>query len=313
MKVKPISKQDLNIISQHSTNDNPAVIIPHDNPDADAILSSTLLHLVLEKLNIPSLICYRTGISEETNLILNQNKLMKPNTYTTSIPKNAKLILTDWFNVPNCDNEVIAIFDHHPTTQKLTAPIIVEEEYTSCTKLIYDLFINDIDFYSNAVKREIEHSVLYSLFLDSNSLKSTRVNKDDLPWIDNTIEKYNYDREHLTKVGYCLNDLTLPIEKLARNGEKSYVLPNGKNAYTSYIMVMNYDRGLDEAIAKEMENIRQEKDADYSWCLVCDLGKDMTHIYKLSREDNGVGLWTTYNDNLSRAKDVYPMLEEMNR
>lgn len=318
--VSPISPDELDMLSCASErSDSPIVIVPHDNPDVDAVVSATTLHHLLFHHDIPSLICLRTSPDEITTHIIEENNLFFPDSSVLihEIPTSSPVILTDWFCIPDADesltSRIIAVFDHHPTEKEIDAPIVYEKPYTSSTKLIYDLFAAQDESIPLPLRNEIERNTLYTLFVDSNSMKSTRFNADDLPWMEEKAESLGEDWAHLVETGYCLNDMSAPIEKLSRNGEKRYVLPNGKTARIAYVMVSGYDRSLDDDFAALTAESLQEG-FDSAWFMICDLGRDETHIYRASRAGDAAekGTWETYHANLSRAKDVYPMLERDN-
>lgn len=314
MPVSPISQGDISTLAAHASKENPLVIVPHDNPDVDAVVSATMMHVVLSRLGIPSYVCLRTPPDDITRRIIQDNSLLFPDTdvLISSIPENAALVLTDWFSVPDASNHVVAVFDHHPTTQKIHADIVEEHRYNAATKLVYDLFCADAPAFDD-IREELVRNVLFTVFVDSNSMKSTRFIAEDLPWIESQIQKYGFDRNAMTQAGYSLNDLTEPVSKLVRNGEKRYNLPNGRRGYISYIMVADYDRRLDKEIEKEMKRVMEEEQADCAWYMICDLGRDETHIFKLDKHnEESEPTWETHHANLSRATDVYPVMEAEN-
>lgn len=321
LSVSAMPRSELNMLSRVVERaGSPIVIVPHDNPDVDAIISATTLHHLLSHHDIPSLVCLRTPPDEITTRIIEENNLFFPGSSVLihKIPTSSPVILTDWFCIPDADgslaSRIIAIFDHHPTEKVIDVPIVYEKPYTSSTKLIYDLFAAKDGSIPLPLRNEIERNTLYTLFVDSNSMKSTRFNADDLPWMEEKAESLGEDWAHLVETGYCLNDMSAPIEELSRNGEKRYVLPNSKTARIAYIMVSGYDHSLDDDFAALTAESLQEG-FDYAWFMICDLGRDETHIYRASRAGDVAGengTWETYHANLSRAKDVYPMLERDN-
>lgn len=319
MSTVPSLPQDkIDAIASHASESRPIVVMPHDNPDVDAIVSAAMCHLVFERLGIPSVVCLRTFLDEITARIVDENRLMHPlqEAIVAEIPPEAPLVLVDWFSVPECPNHVAAVFDHHPTSQKICADVVEECRYNSATKLVYDLFCSDNPRFDD-IRQELVRNVLFTVFVDSNSMKSTRFIEEDVPWIEEMIKRYGIERDALVEAGYLLNDLSEPVSKLARNGAKRYVLPNGKHGFISYIMASDYDHRLDEGLASEMRKLLSEGDElDYAWHMVCDLGRDRTFVYKLSRSDLEArqdGVWETHHANLSRATDVYPVMEAENR
>lgn len=317
MPASSLSQDKIDMIARCSSPERPLVIIPHDNPDVDAIVSAAMCDIVFDRLGISSVVCLRTDLDDITACIIEENNLMCPSidSTITQIPPTSYLVLTDWFSVPDASNPVAAIFDHHPTSVELSALVIEEHKYNSTSKLLYDLFCEGNEIFDD-IREELVRNVLFTVFTDTNSMKSTRFVEEDAPWIDKMIDKYGFDKDALIETGYCLNDLSAPVPELACNGAKRYVLPNGKIGYISYIITSCYDHTLDEALAREMRHILDEDNGDYAWHIICDLERDRTYIYKLSRSDvesDRNGIWESHDANLSRAANVYPMMEEENR
>lgn len=315
MKVEPISQAHLQHLRKVSLRTQ-LVIVPHDNPDVDAIVSACMCHLALAHNGIPSSICLRTQPDEITRNIIKNNNLLFPDEYLEEIPPDASLILTDWFSVPDVDNHIAAIFDHHPTDIELEADIVIEASYSATAKLIYDLFCAADATMPEDLRRTFVHNALHCIYVDTQSMRSSRFNRDDLAWIDTMIAAYGYDAAYLYTMGLCLNDLSVPVEDLARNGEKRYVLPNGKNGYISYIQVLGYRGELDAELREEMlEMLAQDKQLSYAWHMIVDLGEDKTSVLKCSHDSDGVisWHWNEYAKLLSRANDIYPQMKKANR
>lgn len=304
------------LIEQISENKN-IMIVPHINPDVDAIISAILLKKVLHMNGIKSKICLLSEPDMITKNILEKNHLYFPNKYEKAVGINNKLILVDWFSLGSVrkaiPNEIIACFDHHPTNQNINYPIYINGQYSSTSKLIYDLFIANSTLYKGNTLKEIVKNVLFSIYVDTNSLKSSKFNKKDLEWIQEMIHKYEFSEEELIKVGYCLNDLTLPIHDLIFNGVKKYILPNHKQAYISYLATEDYKGQLDNEIKNATSEILVKENMDYFWLMISDMKNDKTTLLKNHKIKNSMEFSIDYISYLaSRSLDIYPQLEKLN-
>lgn len=317
--VSQISEKEIEFISLHSSPDNPIVIVPHDNPDVDALVSAELLRRALERENIASCICLRTHPDELTKSLIADNGLFCPQEQDIihELPSGASVILVDWFAIPDKPENIniVAVFDHHPSACDVTGELVYEEHYSSTAKLIYDLFVADDDAIPQDELCDIVRSVAYTIFIDTNAMKSTsKYNPEDTPWLDEMIDRYSLDREKLVDAGLSLNDMTRPVDELVRNGEKQYVLPNGKKARIAYILTKDFDRTTEPLFAMPTMRLLLEG-FDFSWFIVGDLGNDITYVFKSYIEKDAEsadlwGDWFVYKGNLSRSADVYPMLEK---
>lgn len=288
---------------------NDIAIIPHNNPDVDAIISSVILKKVLHMNGIKSKIYLLSEPDAITKDILERNKLYKVDKWQ-NLKSYDKLILVDCFTLgKEIPNEVIACFDHHPTKQDINYPVYINGSYSSTSKLLYDLFIKESSLYKKNTLKELVRNVLFSIYIDTNSLKSSKFNKDDLSWIQEMILKYNFSEDTLIREGYCLNDLSLPIQDLIFNGVKQYTFPNKKKAYISYLATEDYQGELNTEIQKATLKILQEENIAYFWLMISDMKQDKTILLK-----NTVGNFEVeiINRLVSRSVDIYPRLEAIN-
>lgn len=307
------------------------VISAHDNADVDAIVSSEIMRRYLEHKGIAAKVLRRTPADASSLEIIEQEGLVQTpdSAIIGELPSGAAVILCDWSRVPNApsDMDVIAIFDHHPTSNGEHAQIRWNEPVSSTSRLLVQLIFGKLPLESehdvewdDADVAQIMKSAAYATFTDTNGLKSTRTDPDDDEWITSVIEDCDLDREHMAEVGMSLTDLTRPIEELISNGKKFYELPNGKRAFMSYIVVNGYDNSISRDLGEELITALRCRKApdgaplDYAWHMICDLGRDETHVLKARRRNNADVEYVhdAYDGNLSRATDVYPMLEREN-
>lgn len=328
MVVESISKEKRNQLLALARNRD-VVICAHDNADVDAMVSAEIMRRILFHENIEAKVVRRTPADADSLEIIEREGLLRTPDLEIfrEIPNGAAIVLCDWFSIPGEENaDVIAVFDHHPTDTAPAAPVFFDVTISSTSRLLYQLFFggNIDDFavpWSDEELDEVTLGTLYASFVDTNGLKSTRTDPDDFPWMDLVVAQYGLDKRHLIEVGMCLTDLSQPIEKLIRSGEKNYVLPNGKRAFISYIIVNGHDNRLDRPLREELEYVlrhgvdRTGEPFDYAWHMVCDLGRNTTYVCKTRKLEGSdiESYWDEYAGNLSRARDIYPMLEHDNQ
>ena len=276
-------------------------LVPHINPDVDAILSCCMLQQLLDSFDVKNKITLLSEPDEITKEIIERNHLFFPENYQKIIKPSDNLFLLDVFNLTGFENQTVGCIDHHPTRQKLNYKIYINEHYSSTCKLLFYLFPEYFQ------KKEFIKNILFSIYIDTDCLKNSKFNIQDKIWINEMIKKYDFDEETLIKESLCLNNLNSPIDELCQNGSKSYLFPNGKKAKISYIAVSNYDNHLNNLFLEELAKEIIENDIDYFWMIIRDLTLETTRILKGETQEI-----LFFERLLSRSVDVYPMLEALN-
>lgn len=290
-------------ILEHLRNINHLVLAPHDNPDVDALISMKLFSKILSNHGISHEIALRSKPDSITQELIKKNHLYHPLVYKTKIDPEDQLFLTDCNTLIGCETQIIGCIDHHPTKVLPNYHLYENGAYSSCTKRIYDLFLSD------RVDEELIWNVVYSIYMDTVSMKSSKFNESDRPWVKRMVEKYHFDEDYLRMEGYYLNDLSLSVDQLITNGEKSYILPNGKKAYITYLSITILHEGLVERLKKGMLAYLKTHPYDYFLLILVALEEDRSYIIRYDHEFQLL----TYTGILSRSVDVYPMLERENR
>lgn len=194
------------------------IITGHDCPDSDSLISSYLMKCLLCRAGIEATVRFATQpdrVSAENAKWLCFYDEIEFGNYSSD---DAILIVDHHKSHFDSEFDVFGCVDHH------TTPPLPEYEYnfveyaSSCGKIIYDMMCT-VGFDNG----ESEKLALYSVYLDTQSCKSSKFNSEDSEWVENTLEKYNIDRAHIEKMGYCYNDFrNSTVSELALCGFKKY-------------------------------------------------------------------------------------------
>ena len=94
------------------------IILGHENPDVDSIISGYLLEKVMKKRGYDvSFVIPDDKISKDTEDICNEFNLFLGEFMRNDLDKNSKYILLD-HNVREVPGEIVAIIDHHPCNKE---------------------------------------------------------------------------------------------------------------------------------------------------------------------------------------------------
>jgi inorganic pyrophosphatase/exopolyphosphatase len=246
-------------------------ILGHNNPDADSIISSYILHNIFKSMNINAHFCV---LSHNYECTFHDEKLLKCHfPYQPEIinPDNKYFVLVDHNNLDGLDRKfVLGAIDHHVIKNEIDR--ILEIEYASTSLLIYDLFkekypfndeekfliglatLSDTDYLTSSRFTEIDRKLFDELGLDIDIKEYQReffVTTDFSLGIDKNFEinkkEYKYDNKTITRVQITsYDDINLEsyIEKAKSLGYLLIWLNYDKNTTTIYfdndIIKLNY-------------------------------------------------------------------------
>jgi len=280
------------------------IILGHSNPDVDSILSGILLEKVLNKKNntdnykfiIPEDYIDSTSLSIIKELGIDIDKYKDKR-----VDKDDLLILVDHHIEDRYDNEIIAIYDHHPPTSDFIKPdTYYNISSCSTTVIIYRLF-------EEYFTKEDFILVLVGALLDTVSFKSTKTNKDDVKMLEDKCKEYNINIDDYYDLGLCLNDISSP-NKIYLNGYKKYTI-QGKKVESSYIQIKDVDKNTDN-INKIIDNIKKyikDNNIDIFVFIVYDMDVFKTKSYEIT--NNGITT-TLYDSYTSRGNTIIPELDK---
>ena len=205
------------------------IILGHENPDVDSIISAIILNKILTKKGYSSeFIIPDKEINKDTLEILN-NYNIDPTIYMKRIPNNKKIILVD-HNERNVNGKIICIIDHHKTQKEYNIEHYYNTNVSSTACFIAKQTEELLD------KNDLELAVLATM-IDTVSFHSTKGRKEDLEWCKYICDKYNLNYDKLYNQGLYLTNMD-NIDEAALNGLKKYNINNQK-LESSYIQIKN--------------------------------------------------------------------------
>lgn len=277
------------------------IIIGHQNPDVDSIVSGIVLSKYLKYRGFNcSYIIPDNFIDKESSQILS-NFGIECEIYQNHIPENSQLILIDHHETIY-NGDILAIIDHHPTIKKIDCPIYINKKSSSTSKLIYDI-IQDED--ASFLTKDIIELIIVAMLVDTCSFKSSKTNPEDISWTKNICNKLDLDFEKLKEVGYCLTDLQNPIIS-SINGFKQFIYCDTL-VKTSYIQCNSFDFDkINDNIEILKNKVKEEKDI-FMWVfLVLDIKNEKTLEYRIY--SNKVDL-LEHDFLASRGSNIMPEIE----
>lgn len=288
------------------------ILLGHDNPDCDSIISAVLMSKLLNFKEIPNKIvipytlegeeiiqeCTRKSLS-----YFNNNEDFKNlDKYKGKLKKDDVIFLLD-HNKTNHSGNIIGCLDHHPTTDDFYYDFYVNKPSSSTGKLVFDLMVE----YNYPITKEIVELVCFSVFVDTCSLKSTKCTDEDKLWIKESIEKLNLDYDKLYEEGLCLTDLSKSIYTISQNGLKKYNYDN-INVWSSYIQINNNcDENIINTLIGFINYCLYFEDVELWVFLIVDFARNKTREYRITGDKVEEIIHTGI---VSRGTTIMPNIEK---
>lgn len=279
------------------------IILGHENPDVDSIVSGYLLEkLLLSKSFNVEFIIPDKRIEKDTVRLCKEFGLdIEKLGYLKDLPTNKdyNYILVDHHDriTPGI---ITAVIDHHPTKTLLNIPWYQNVQSSSTTCLI----CRGNENYFN--KSDIELAILASM-VDTASFHSTKTCNSDVSWVKEMCQKYNIDYNRLYKKGLCLTDMS-NIDEVKLNGLKKYNF-EGNLVESSYIQIeeiTNYSKKITYIIDSLMNYVKENNLKVFVF-IVHDMKTFKTTVYNITANDYTVRY---YNEYTSRGNNIIPEIEE---
>ena len=281
------------------------VILGHENPDVDSLLSGILLEKYMKdtyKQNFEFIIP-DGNVDEESKQILKSIGIDISSYCHKKVNPNDKLLLVD-HNVENrFNNEIIGIIDHHPTIEqeekKENYCININQNSCSTTAIIGEMFdIKDKNDFTLA---------LVGALVDTASFHSTKTNQEQAQWLKQRCIDLGIDFEKYYDIGLCLTDMK-NLNEVYLNGLKKYSIEGNKVESSSIQIkdITKYASTINQLI-DYIENYRVTKNLDYFVFIVHDMDQFKTTTYTISNE--GVTI-KNYDKYTSRGNVIIPELKD---
>ena len=277
------------------------VILGHENPDVDSIVSGYILEKIMRNRSYDV-----EYIVPDDYVAIDTVKLLKK--YNLDVNKFKKNINKDdvdgYILVDHHErtelNKIIAIIDHHPTINNYSNNLYYKNEFASSTAILIALdCIDELD------KEDIKLVCLATL-IDTASFNSTKTRESDISWVKNMCQKYGFDYEKLYWDGLCLTDM-VDINNSVFNGLKKYVFFNN-NIHSSYIQVESL-KNYEDIVNKCLDLLKDyviKNNIDLFVFIVYDMTCFYTKVFKINKNDI---FCDEYDKYASRGSTIIPKLE----
>ncbi len=281
------------------------IILGHQNPDVDSILSGILLERLFNrntnynfKYIIPD-----EEIDEITKKIINDLKIDITKYQEKNINDDDLLILVDHYEDDRYNNKICAIYDHHPTKSDYNNPLsFAYYNYQSCstTTVIYNLF-------KEYLTKDDFILVIVGALVDTVSFKSTKTNQEEVKMLLEKCQEYNIDINNYLDMGLSLNNLD-NLDNVYLFGLKKYIIQD-KKIESSYIQIKDVQGNIDKinTIISMIVDYVDKNDIDIFIFIVHDMDNLKTTTYEITKESIQVNSYDKYT---SRGTKIIPDLDQ---
>lgn len=283
--------------------DGEIVITGHDMPDGDSVISAVMLQRLLDKFGVKTTVKFPT-LPDNVTLRDMKTLCVWREEYIADFDEDDILILVD-HHTTFYNNKVIGCVDHHTTPPQPMFKNALIVPASCCGKVIHDIAVETL-----CCDEWMKKMALYSIFLDTQSCRSSKFNLKDLPWVEKTVEECAIDRSALERMGFCLVSPGEDVETLAMYGYKRYEF-NGKKSASTCIQIDTHDPEWEDIIPKIVEYLKMKMISDdcKMWAFVLNMPMESrSDIYFM----RGEGVEVLKLDHLaSRSKDVIPIANSL--
>lgn len=278
------------------------IILGHENPDIDSIVSGILLEYYINKntKKKAKFIIPDKEIDEDTINICNKFNIPYKDHLGCLPCEFIEIILVDHFERDIKNSKIIAIIDHHPTTKKINANFYINEKISSTAALITQ---NNEQYFS---KDMLKLAVL-ATYIDTASFNSTKAQEKDKIWAEEICSKYNFNKDAFYEAGLMLTDLN-NLEKAAFTCLKKYNINNKKIEVSS--IQINGNNTKEETINNIKEiviNYFLNNNLDIYILIIHDMSIMKTTSYKIFKDGIVIEKYDKYT---SRGNVIIPKLEK---
>lgn len=278
------------------------IIIGHENPDNDSIVSGYLLEKLMKSIgyNNVEFIIPDEVISEENIKLANYCEI-DPTVYQKELPQDPtiKYILVD-HHERNVPGEIVAIIDHHPTDKEITVSYYQNEPACSTCCLI----VRERERHFSV--KDLKAACL-SAMVDTAAFHSNKTVVSDYLWVKNICAKFNFNYEELMTVSMCPTDIS-DIPSASINGLKKHDI-HGHKVASSFVHLpkpADNEPKINQMI-NYLKNYSTEEGYDLFTFIIHDITNFKTTLYKIS--ENSIEK-VEYEEYTSRGTKIIPDITE---
>lgn len=277
------------------------VILGHQNPDVDSIVSGYLLEKYLNNHGYCSKFIIPDLKIDNENLIICRNYGLNPSDYQGVLPRDEdqKYILVDHFerDVPGV---VSGVIDHHPTNQEFSYSYYRNEKASSTASMIVkgkeDEFTKD----------EICLAVLATM-VDTVSFHSSKTLPEDVTWVKEMVHRYQLPYSQLYQEGLCLTNVCDSSDFL-NHGLKVYQFGDKRIASSSVLLLHPDDyKEMYPSVFSLLQNYVSNKELEMFALIIHDMTSFCSSVYYVDATEVRK---KEFDHFISRGSEVIPELEK---
>ena len=277
------------------------IILGHENPDNDSIVSGYLLEKIMKQLGYDAEFIIPDKEVSDENIMLANFVGIDPTKYQKPLPEdpNIKYILVD-HHERITPGEIVAIIDHHPTDKDITCKYYQNERACSTSCIIARNFQRRLSL--DDIK-----AACFSAMVDTAAFHSNKTTVSDYNWVQLMTQKFNFNYQEMLTMSMCPTDISNP-EIAALNGLKKHNI-EGHNVASSFLHLPNPNANTNE-INQMIEILRQyieDNKYDLFAFIVHDITNFKSTLYKISKDQTDI---TPYDEYTSRGTKIIPDLTE---
>lgn len=281
--------------------DKKYIILGHENPDVDSIISGLLLERLLNRMQINATFIIPDRNIDEEQLQICKKYGVDPMIFQRPLKDSASnnYLLVD-HHQRKLKGEIVGIIDHHPTLEDIEVSYYQNELASSTTCLLCQ---GREQYFT---KDELALAIM-AAFVDTAAFHSTKARLSDLTWTKEVADSRQIDLTPFYQEGLCLTP-TDSISYAALHGLKTYMFQNLSFA-SSYVQLQNVasqQKFLDDAISYLHEYMIEEQLNLFAF-VVHDMEKFHTYLYKLFPDTIERKEYSKYT---SRGSTIIPEIEK---
>ena len=276
---------------------NKYIILGHENPDFDSIVSGYILEKIMKKQGYDVEFIIPDEFIEEENIKLSKYVDINPKTYQKPLPedKNIKYILVD-HHERNVPGEIISIIDHHPTNKEISCRHYKNESACSTSCII-----------ARANERKLTYddlkAVCLSAMVDTAAFHSDKTKLSDYLWVKHIGQKLNFNYQELINMSILPTDIS-DLKKASLNGLKNHNIEGHKIA-SSFLHINNPSNNEEEInqMITFLKTYMIDEEINLFAFIVHDITNFKTTLYKININETEK---TEYDEYTSRGNKIIP-------
>ncbi len=277
------------------------IILGHENPDVDSIVSGVIYQNYLNRNGMNTEFVIPDENIDEDTLSICRSFHLEPTDYQKPLEfdENTKFILVDHHQRDNI-GEIFNIMDHHPDSNSPEGDYYINESSSSTSCLIVQ---GKEPFFST---HEIELACMAAM-VDTASFHSTKSCPWDLDWIKRMCEERKLDYDRLFEAGLTTNSLE-DKQKAMFHGLKKHNLRDHKvESSTVHVKSMKKEwNNINDIVYGLMQHVI-EQELDIFLFIVHDMSRFETYVYQITKDGY---TRKKYDEYTSRGTTIIPELEE---